>query len=151
MVTTELIKELRQKTGVGVMEAKKALDEANGNLTKALDILKKSGAAKAAKRADRTASQGLIEVYAHGGKLGVMVEVNCETDFVARNDVFKTFTHDVALHIAALRPDTVETLLDQEFVKDPSKKISELLHEVISKTGEKVEIKRFVIYGLGEE
>lgn len=151
MSQAELIKQLRDLTGAGVMDAKKALDDSNDDLTKAKEVLKKSGASKAAKRADRTADQGLIEVYNHNGKVGVMVEINCETDFVARNDQFKEFAHDVALHLAALKPETVNELLEQPFVKDPSQTIGELLNNLISKTGEKVVISRFVVYKLGEE
>lgn len=151
MVTTELIKQLREKTGVGVMEAKKVLDEAKGDMAKAIELLKESGLAKVAKRADKTANQGLIEVYSHAGKLGVIVEVNCETDFVARNDTFKEFTHDLALHIAAMRPANVEELLEQDYVKDPKHKIQDLLTSLSQKTGEKIVINRFTVYGLGEE
>lgn len=104
-ITTEMVKELRAATGAGVLEAKKALEEHNGNFDKAVDMLREKGAARAAKRADRTAKEGMIELYAHpGNRVGVMLELNCETDFVARNDQFRNLAHDLALHIAASSP-----------------------------------------------
>lgn len=109
-VTTEMIKELRSVTGAGVLEAKKALEDANGNFDDAVDALRKKGAARAAKRSDRTAKEGLIEMYAHpGNRVGVMLELNCETDFVARNEQFRSLAHDLALHIAAAGPRYITT------------------------------------------
>jgi elongation factor Ts len=108
VTTTEQIKQLREETGAGVLEAKRVLDENNGDLQKALSILKARGMAKADKKAERAALEGVVECYVHaGGKVGVMVEVNCETDFVARNEVFKQLAHDVALQIAAMNPQYV--------------------------------------------
>ncbi|HSQ38677.1 MAG TPA: translation elongation factor Ts [Anaerolineales bacterium] len=112
-VTTEQIKELREATGAGILDCRKALEQANGDFDKAVDFLREKGLATAAKRSDRTASEGMVELYSHGGgRVGVMVEVNCETDFVARSEAFRTFAHEVALQIAAgaprfLRPDDV--------------------------------------------
>lgn len=104
-ISAQQVNELRQQTGCGLMECKQALQESNGNLDNAIDILRKKGAAKAAKKAERTTSQGRIETYIHGeGRVGVMVEVHCETDFVAKNDKFKKFVHEVALHIAGANP-----------------------------------------------
>jgi elongation factor Ts len=104
-ITTEMIKELRQVTGAGVLEAKKILESVNGDFDKAVDALREKGMARAAKRADREASEGIIETYAHpGNRVGVILELNCETDFVARNEMFKTLAHDLALHIAAMSP-----------------------------------------------
>lgn len=104
-VSAKLVKELRDKTGAGMMDCKKALEDANGDLDEATKALRTKGLADAAKRAGRAANEGLIDSYIHaGGKVGVLVEVNCETDFVARTDQFKAFVHDVALHIAALKP-----------------------------------------------
>jgi len=104
-ITAQLVNELRQQTGCGMMECKKALEEAGADVDKAVDILRKKGMAKAAKKADRATSQGRIETYIHGeGRVGVMVEVHCETDFVAKNDQFKNFVHEIALHIAAANP-----------------------------------------------
>ncbi len=104
-VTTEMVKDLRQATGAGVLEAKKALVATDGDFEAAVDILREKGAARAAKRAERSANEGIIEMYAHpGNRVGVMLELNCETDFVARNDQFKELAHDLALHIAAMSP-----------------------------------------------
>ncbi|MBP7998481.1 MAG: translation elongation factor Ts [Chloroflexi bacterium] len=104
-VTANMIKELRQATGAGVLEAKKALETADGNFDKAVDILREKGMARAAKKADRNAKDGIVKLYAHpGNRVGVMLELNCETDFVARNEAFQTLAHDLALHIAAMSP-----------------------------------------------
>lgn len=104
-ITTEQIKELREATGVGILDCRKALEQANGDYQKAVDFLREKGLAKAAKRADREASEGVIELYSHGnGRVGVMVEVNCETDFVARSEAFREFAHEIALQIAAASP-----------------------------------------------
>ena len=104
-ITTEQIKELRQATGAGILDCRKALQEANGDVKQAMDFLREKGLAKAAKRATRTASEGVVELYDHGnGRVGVMVEVNCETDFVGRSDAFRKFAHEVALQIAAASP-----------------------------------------------
>lgn len=105
VITTEMVKELRAVTGAGVLEAKKALEQHNGDFDKAIDMLREKGAARAAKRADRTAKEGVIELYAHpGNRVGVMLELNCETDFVARNEQFRDLAHNLALHIAAASP-----------------------------------------------
>ena len=112
-ITTEQIKELREATGAGILDCRKALEQANGDFDKAVDFLREKGLATAAKRSDRDASEGMVELYSHGnGRVGVMVEVNCETDFVARSEAFRTFAHEVALQIAAgapryLRPEDV--------------------------------------------
>jgi len=107
-ITTEMIKELREATGAGVLDCRKALVDANGDFDKAVDFLREKGVATAAKRADRTASQGVIELYSHGdGRVGVMVEVNCETDFVARSEDFRKLAHEIALQIAAAAPHYV--------------------------------------------
>jgi elongation factor Ts len=108
-ITTEQIKELRQATGAGVLDCRKALEQANGDFDKAVDYLREKGLATAAKRADREANQGIVELYSHGGgRVGVMVEVNCETDFVARSEAFRTFAHEVALQIAASAPKYIQ-------------------------------------------
>lgn len=104
-ITTEMVKELRAATGAGVLEAKKALEQHDGDFDKAVDMLREKGAARAAKRADRSAKEGIVELYAHpGNRVGVMVELNCETDFVARNEQFRDLAHNLALHIAAAAP-----------------------------------------------
>lgn len=152
MVNKEDIIRLREETSAGVMDARKALDESDGDFDKAKELLHSWGADKAAKKADRATGSGLIETYVHGGgKIGVMVEVACETDFVAKTDQFKDLAHDVALQISAMGPQTIEELLDQEFIKDSSKKIADLVTATVAKTGENVQIKRFVRYILGQE
>ena len=160
--TTELIKELRERTSAGVMDCKKALDESNGNVDKAEQILKEQGIASAAKKAGRDTDQGLIETYIHsGGRIGAMVEVNCETDFVARTKEFSDLAHDIAMQVAAMNHSTLEenntdiesdnsSLLQQPFIKDPSKNIQELINETVGKLGENIRVRRFKRFSLGE-
>lgn len=120
-ITTEQIKELREATGVGILECRKALEQADGDFKKAVDLLREKGLATAAKRADRQASEGVLELYSHGdGRIGVMVEVNCETDFVARSEKFRAFAHEVALQIAAAAP---------RYIRESDIPESELEHE----------------------
>ena len=144
----ENIKLLREKTGAGVMDIKKALDEAKGDVKKAEELLKARGAQIAAKKADRVTAQGLIDSYVHLGKIGVLVEVNCETDFVARNDDFKTLVHEIALQAAQSESESVEDLLKEEYFKNPSQTIDDLVKEAIGKIGENIKIKRFVKFEL---
>ena len=109
-ITAQMVKELRQATSAGVLDAKKALEASSGDFDKAVDILREKGAARAAKRSGRTASEGVIELYAHpGNRVGVILELNCETDFVARNEEFKQLAHDLALHIAAMSPQYIKS------------------------------------------
>lgn len=150
-ISVEQIKNLRAKTGLGIHDVKKALEEANGNEEQAIAWLKEKGLSTVAKKADRATSQGLIDTYIHGGgRIGAMVEVNCETDFVARNDDFKAFVHDIALQVASMNPENVEELLKQEFFKDPSKTIEVYLNETIARIGENMRINRISRFELGE-
>ena len=194
--TAQDVKMLREKTGAGMMDCKKALEETNGDIEKAVDYLREKGIAKAAKKATRIAAEGIVDSYIHmGGKVGVLLEVNCETDFVARGDQFKELVHDVALQIAAANPlylakedvpqDVVEhekeilraqalaegkpekiidkmvegriktyydenCLLCQKFVKDPSKTVEEMVVAATATIGEKISVRRFVRYEMGE-
>jgi len=148
--TTADIAELREQTGMGLMDVKKALDEADGNKGKALELLKERGAEIMDKKASRTAAEGLIESYVHANKIGVLVEVNCETDFVARSETFKEFARDLALQISSMAPATVEELLEQPFIKDSKQTISGYLRDVTGKLGEKIVITRFTRLTLGE-
>ncbi|MCX6009984.1 MAG: translation elongation factor Ts [Chloroflexi bacterium] len=164
-VSTTAIKELRKKTGAGVIDCKKALLEAEGSLEKAAEILNQHGLALARKKADRAADQGIIEAYVHqGGRIAALIEVNCETDFVARTDEFKELAHNLALQIAAMSPqfispedmpqetDTdpqIACLLLQPFIKDPNKTIQDIITETIAKVGENIKIRRFVRFELG--
>ena len=194
--TASDVMNLRQQTGAGMMDCKKALTETNGDMEKAVEFLREKGIATAAKKAGRIAAEGVVDSYIHmGGKVGVLVEVNCETDFVARGDKFKELVHDVALQIAAAKPlyvsreevpaETIEKekeilrvqainegkpaaiaekmvegrikkyyedfcLLDQKFVKDPEKTVNDIIVEATAQIGEKISVRRFVRYEMGE-
>ncbi|MDD4135834.1 MAG: translation elongation factor Ts [Candidatus Shapirobacteria bacterium] len=140
----ELVKKLRVELGLGIMEIKAALEEAEGDENRAKEILKEKGFKKAEDKAERETCQGRVATYTHStGKIGVMVEVLCETDFVAKHEDFVNFTKELCLQIAAMEPENVETLIKQEFVKDSSKTIDEMLKALISKFGENMKISRF--------
>ena len=133
------------------MEIRRALLETNGDEERAKEILKEKGLEKAAKRSEREAAQGLIEAYVHGGgRVGAMVHVACETDFVARTDEFKNLAHELAMQVASMNPESVEELLEQEYIRDPAKKIQDLVTEVAAKTGENIQIQRIARFSLGE-
>lgn len=150
-ISSKDIQALRAQTGVGVMDCKKALAEAKSDPKKALELIKKSGAMKAAKKAERVTSQGLIASYIHAnGKIGVLIEVNCETDFVARNQIFREFVHDLAMQIASMDPKDIKTLETQEFIKDADLTIKDYVNQKIAQIGENIKIKRFVRYELGK-
>ncbi|HLB31984.1 MAG TPA: translation elongation factor Ts [Patescibacteria group bacterium] len=149
--STENIKKLREQTSAGVLDIKEALDQAEGDVDAALKILKEKGASIAAKKAARATSQGLIETYTHMGRVGAMVEVNCETDFVARNTEFKELAHELVLQVASLDSDKLEDLLAMELIKEPSKTVQELITEKIAKLGENIRVRRFCRYVLGGE
>ncbi len=195
-VNAAAVKELRERTGAGMLDCKKALEEANGDLTRAAEILREKGLSAAANKAGRAATEGTVESYIHGGgRIGVLVEINCETDFVGKTDQFREFARDIAMQIAAASPKYVRReevpqedlekekeilkaqalnegkpekivekmvegrigkyyeeycLMEQAFVKDPDKTISQLLNEKISTIGENISIRRFVRYELGE-
>ena len=163
--TTQLIRELRARTSAGVMDCKKALEESKGDVDKAESFLKEKGIASAAKKAGRETDQGLIDTYIHsGGRIGAMIEINCETDFVARTDDFVSLAHDIAMQVAAMSPEflTVEDaaendivteakcLLSQPFIKDPSITIQDLINETIGKLGENIRVRKFQRFSLGE-
>ena len=194
--TANDVKTLRERTGAGMMDCKNALVECNGDMEKAVDYLREKGIAKAAKKAGRIAAEGIVDSYIHmGGRVGVLLEVNCETDFVAQGDKFKELVHDIALQIAAAAPtyvtkeevpaDVIEkekailkaqaleegkpekivekmvegriktfydenSLLGQKFVKDPSKTVEQLVIEATAQIGEKISVRRFVRYEMGE-
>jgi len=196
-IAAQVVKELREKTGLGMMDCKKALQETDGDMDKAIEYLRKQGMAAVEKRVGRQASEGIVTSYIHpGSRLGVLVEVNCETDFVARTDDFQQFAKDVAMHIAASRPLAVDreslgpelvererniyleqaknegkpehiaekivqgrlekffqdfVLMEQAFVKDLDQTVQDLLTELAAKIGEKITIRRFACFRLGEE
>jgi elongation factor Ts len=150
-IKVELIKKLREETGAPVVRVKKVLEENKGDEKKAIRILKKEGFEKAAKRGDRKTSQGLVETYVHhSGKVASIVEIMCETDFVSRNELFQTLAHNIALQIASMNPKDLDELEKQDFIKDPTKKISDLVKEVIAKTGENIRIGRFSRIEIGK-
>ncbi len=142
-VDTKLIKELREKTGAGINDCREALLESKGDLKKAEEILQKKGFEKAAKKGDRETGQGLVESYVHAGRIGVLVELNCETDFVARTDEFKTLAHEIALQVSSMNPKNTEELLKQEYIRDGSKTIDDLVKAAIAKLGENIVLGRF--------
>lgn len=148
-VDVKLIKQLREETGAGIADCRVALEESNGDYKKAIDWLKKHGIEKASKKQDRQTSEGLVESYIHqNGKVGSLVTILCETDFVARTEDFKNLAHEVAMQVAAMNPKDVDTLLKQEYIRDGSITISDLVKQVIAKLGENIvikEIKRFEI------
>ncbi|MBI4306021.1 MAG: elongation factor Ts [Chloroflexi bacterium] len=161
-----MVKELRTRTGAGVMDSKKALEEASGDMSKAEEILARKGLASAAKRAGRETSQGVVESYIHSGsRVGSIVELNCETDFVARTADFKALARNLAMQIAAMSPTFVERetvpadagevldekiLLEQAYIRDPGKTVRDVITEVVAKTGENIRVRRFARFALGE-
>ncbi len=148
-VTLEQIKELREITGSSMMACKKAMEEADGDLNKAIDTLRKKGEAKAIERGERSTSQGTVASYIHGnGKLGVIVQIGCETDFVAKNDEFTKLGNEIAMQAAAMNPENIEELLDQDYIRDSSKKIKDLVTETISKTGENITIAEIIRFAI---
>ncbi len=195
-ISSSVVKALRDKTGAGMMDCKRALEETKGNMDEAIEYLRKKGAAVAAKRADRETNQGVIESYIHaGGRIGAMVELNCETDFVAKTPGFKQLAHDIAMQITAMTPQYVTreqipqevlnkeleiyktqaqnegkpeqvaekisqgklekfyqevVLIEQSFIKDSGKTIRDIIDEEVAKVGEKVSVRRFVRFHLGE-
>lgn len=148
--TTQDIQDLREQTGMGLMDIKKALDEADGDRGRAMELLKERGAKIMGKKADRSTGEGRIETYVHAGRIGVLVEVNCETDFVARSETFQEFAHDLCLQISSMNPENVEALLEQPFIKDSKLSIGQYLQDVTSRVGEKVMISRFSRYQVGQ-
>jgi elongation factor Ts len=166
-VSTASIKELRQQCGAGIMECRNALIKAEGDMEKALEALKEQGCLKAAKKAERETMQGLVEAYIHiGGRIGAMVELNCETDFVARTDEFKELAHNLAMQVAAMCPQfisqeeippqqkadvEVETacLLQQAYIKDPTMTVQDVIVQTIAKVGENIKVGRFARFELG--
>ena len=150
-ISAEDIKRLREETSCGVIDCKKALDQANGDFAKAKELLRQRGLEMAAKKSDRVAKEGRVESYLHNGnKVGCLVEVNCETDFVARSDDFIKFTKDLAIHITAMNPENVESLLTQPYVRDAGKTIKDMMNDLVAKIGENIVISRFARYKVGE-
>jgi len=148
-ITATVVKKLRDETGAGVMVAKTALEEAQGDFEKAKEILRKKGGEVVSKKAARQTAEGLIETYVHvGGKIAGVVELNCETDFVARTDEFRHLARELAMQIAAMNPQTVDELLTQEYIRDPNRKIGDLIKEVIVRTGENIKVGKIARFSL---
>ena len=146
----EDIKKLRQETGAGIADCKEALKESGGDLGKAKEWLKKKGLDKASSKADREVKAGIVDVYSHGGKVGVLVELLCETDFVARTEDFKNLAHELALQIASMNPSSLEELLSQEYIRDNSQTVDQLIKSKVAKLGENIQVGRFERIALGE-
>ena len=147
MVTASQVKDLREKTGAGMMDCKKVLTETDGDMEKAIELLRERGIAKAAKKSDRIAAEGLVDAYvSEDGKVGAVVEVNAETDFVAKNDEFKTFVKDVAKQIVETNPASVDELLNAKSIVETDKTVGEVLTNKIATIGENMSIRRFVRY-----
>lgn len=150
-VKVEDIKKLREKTGAGIADSRKALEESGGDFKKAEELVKSWGIEKAASKSDRAVGAGLVETYIHGaGKIGAMVEVNCETDFVAKTDEFKNLAKEIVMQVSAMDPANVKSLLAQDYIRDSSKNIEQLIKETIAKVGENIQIKRFERFELGQ-
>ncbi len=147
----EILKKLREETGAGVMDVKKALTEAGGDVEKAKAIIISKGFARAEKRTERVVSSGLIHTYVHGsGEVGVILELNCETSFVAQTEEFARLAHELCLQIAAMTPETVDNLLAMDYIRDTKKKVNDLIKELIAKTGENIVLRRYHRYQIGE-
>jgi elongation factor Ts len=145
------VKRLREETGAGVMDCKRALDEAKGDFERAKALIKERGLAKAKEKSDREANEGVVEAYVHaGGRIGAMVELSSETDFVARNPDFKGLAKEIAMQVAAMDPTNVDQLLEQPYIRDSSKTIGELVTGIAATTGENVRVKRFKRFELGQ-
>ena len=165
-VTVGMVKALREKTGAGIMDCKRALEEAKGDLDQAQDILREKGIAAAREKASRATSEGLVESYIHsGGRVGAIVELNCETDFVARTPDFKSLAHDIAMQVASMSPAYVDVsdipegksldpqqacLLRQPFIRDTTQTVQDQVDQAVAKLGENLRVRRFARFSLGE-
>lgn len=150
-VNLEQLKKLRLETSASIADCRKALEETKGNYDKAVEWISKNALSKAEKKSDRLTEQGLVEAYIHaGGKVGVIVEVLCETDFVARTDEFRHLCKEVAMQVAAMNPENVESLLKQEYIRDGSQTMQDLVKGVIGKLGENITVKRFQRFAINE-
>lgn len=148
MISTKDLLKFRAETGLGIVDCKKILEEAKEDYNKALELAKKKGAQKAAKKSEREIKQGLVDAYIHEGKIGAMIILGCETDFVAKNEVFKQLAHDLAMQVASMNPKDKNELLKQNYIKDADMTIKDLIEKSITKTGENIQIIDFVRYSL---
>jgi elongation factor Ts len=145
-MTVETIKKLREVTGAGVMECKKALEDANGDFDKAVELIHERGLIEAEKKSERKTGAGLIESYIHNERVGVLLELRCETDFVARSEMFRKLAHELAMQIAAMNPENIEMLLSQPYIKDVSITVEELIKRGVASLGENIKVERFCRY-----
>ncbi|MDD2753021.1 MAG: translation elongation factor Ts [Candidatus Portnoybacteria bacterium] len=144
MVLSEQVKKLREATGASMMDCKKALEEAQGDETRARELLSKRGAEMAEKKSERQTKSGIVNAYVHANqRIGVLLELYCETDFVARNENFKNLAHEICLHIAAVAPQSNEELLSQPFIKDPAKTVQNIITDAVGKLGENIKLGKF--------
>ena len=149
MISVELIKKLREKTGAGIADCRVVLEETKGNLVEAEELLKKRGLEKAEKKTDRATESGLVHSYIHGaGRVGSLVEVSCETDFVAKTGEFQKLVHEVAMQVASMNPKDVAELMSQEYIRDPKSKISDLVKSAIAKLGENIKINKIARFAI---
>lgn len=149
-ISIDDLKKLRDETQAGVSDCRQALEDSNGNYEKAKKLLVERGLEKAAKKEGKETSQGIIESYVHQGRVGVLVELRCETDFVARTDEFKSLAHELALQVASMSPKDVAALLKEEYIRDTSMKIADLIKQTIAKVGENISVARFTRFALGD-
>jgi elongation factor Ts len=149
-IDLDTLKKLREETGAGIADCREALEESKGDLDKAKELLQKKGFDKASSKAGREVKAGVVETYSHGGKVGVLVELLCETDFVAKTEDFKTLAHELALQIASMNPASLDDLLSQDYIREPSLTIDSLIKGVISKVGENIQVGRFERVALGQ-
>lgn len=151
MISAQDIAQLRAQTGAGVIACKEALEKASGDFEKAKKILAENAEAIAKKKQDRVSNQGVIEAYVHGTKIGVLLELSSESDFVAKNAEFKELAHNLAMQIASMNPQDIDELLSESYIRDEKNTIKNLIDQAIQKIGENIQVKRFVRYELGEE
>ncbi len=149
-ISLDLLKKLRQDSSAGVSDCRQALEDASGDYEKANKLLIERGLEKAAKKEGKETSQGIVESYVHAGKIGVLVEVRCETDFVARTDEFKNLAHEIALQITSMNPKNVEELLKGQYIRDTSLSISDVIKQTVVKVGENITIAKFTRMILGD-
>ncbi|MBI5620452.1 translation elongation factor Ts [Candidatus Gottesmanbacteria bacterium] len=149
-ISLDLLKKLREDTQAGVSDCRQSLEDAMGDYDKAKKLLLERGLEKAAKKEGKETSQGIVEAYVHQGKVGVLVELRCETDFVARTDEFKHLAHEIALQVAAMQPKNTEELLKSPYIRDPQLTMEALVKQIVAKVGENITIAKFTRIALGE-
>lgn len=149
-ISIDIIRKLREETAASIVDCREALEEASGDMEEAKKLLKKKGLDKAGTKTAREVKAGIVEVYSHGGKAGVLVEVLCETDFVAKTEDFKNLAHELALQVASMNPSSVEELMGQEYIRDTTQTVDQLVKSVIGKLGENIQVGRFERISLGE-